>query len=152
MSEFYDENEENYVEIFKTKYYILKNKLNNFLDIGYQLDRNIKKSYLTIHNIMDLVLIYHNFYLCHEYSLLLSAEKIIEKMENIHISQTLPENIYMYISALIFCKTHNSLTVYDNIIQNILEFSNYYYIYCQNNSQNIIQIIELEEELSNINI
>jgi hypothetical protein len=149
MSEFYEENN---IEIFKTKYYILKNKLKNLLDNIYQLDGKIKKSYLTIHNIMDLVLIYHNFYLCHEYSLLLSAEKIIEKMENIDISRTLPENMYMYISALIFCTTHNSLTVYDNIIQNILEFSNYYYIYCQNNSQNIIQIIELEDELSNIDI
>ncbi len=162
MSEFYENDGENVYEIFKMKYYRIKNILNNFL-INDLLNNDLlnnenkiniedKNDYLTICNIMDLVLIFHNFYLCHDNSLLLSAHEIIEKYHTMKPLEILKEVNHIYITVLIFIKTYESLVVYDSIIQNILDFSNYYYIYCDKNSQNMIQMIELEEKLENINI
>ncbi len=170
MSEFYQEDihmtddiEENNFEkrfcIFKHKYVSFKNILKNIIQ-NFILEQRIIinnkdiTNFLTIHNIMNLVVIYHDFFLCNKYSLLSTGEHILEK--NSHLSNNITslskDDKNMYISAFIFVNSYYSLIKYDEFIQNIIDLSNYYESYCKNETKNMVSMIELEEAIDLLNI
>ncbi len=145
---------------FKSKYFEYKNQINDLLTIysnngSLYLTNKNKESFLTIHNIMHLVLIYHDFWLCQKKSLLITAEQILEKYKYIDMNQInslVNEQLNIYISAFIFVNSYYSLGKYDIFIQNILEFIYYYESYCKNIYKNMIEMIEFEEAFTNLSL
>lgn len=166
MSEFYQEdiimennNFEEKFNIFKNKYGYLKSNLHNLIkkyifDQRLIIDNQDILYFLTIHNIMDLVLIYHDYFLCNKHTLFQSAEYILEKYLHLNnnISSLSKDDKNIYISALIFINSYYSCSEYYDFIQDILDLSNYYETYCKNETKNMVAMIELEESLDLLNI
>lgn len=155
MNEFYsnDNDFDMKFNTFKSKYFDCKNQVNDLLTIysnngSLYLTIKNKGSFLTIHNIMHLVLIYHDYWLCNKKSLLVTAEQILEKhkfMDITQINSLVNEQLNIYISAFIFVNSYYSLGKYDIFIQNILDLSEYYDTYCKNSNKSMIEMIEFEE-------
>jgi hypothetical protein len=166
MSEFYDENIDMNKDNFEMQFDIFKNKYINFKNSLYILLQKYVNNYhiimnkedisnfLNIHIIMNLVLIYHDYFLCRKDSLSISGEHILEKYEylNNNISSLSKDDKNIYISAYIFITSIHSLMEYDEFIQQILDLSNYYESYCKNETKNMVAMIELEEALGNLNL
>ncbi len=167
MSEFYEEdvhmnnefNFEMHFNIFKNKYFTFKKNVKIFIE-KYRLEERIitnpqdVSNFLTIHNLMNLVLIYHDYFLCHKYSLLSTAEHILEKNSylNNNIISLSKDDKNMYISAFIFVNSSYSLMEYNDFIQEIFDLSNYYESYCKNETKNMVAMIEFEESFDSLSI
>jgi hypothetical protein len=156
MSEYYDSNHmidddfDMKFNTFKSKYFVCKNQINDLL-INYMNTQRLylnvknKSAFLNIHNIMNLVIIYHDYWFCSKKSLLITAEEILEKYNQIHIIELSNDEINIYISAFIFVNSNYSLMEYNDFIQNILDLSQYYESYCKNSNKSMIEMIEFEE-------
>lgn len=145
---------------FKSKYFACKNQMNHLLT-NYmntlRLNLNVKNKalFLNIHNIMNLVLIYHDYWYCNKKSLLLTAEKILEKYNQVHITglhNLSVDEANLYISTFIFVNSNYSLMEYNDFIQNILDLSEYYESYCKNSNKNMIEMIEFEEAFDTLTL
>jgi hypothetical protein len=145
--------------IFKSKYFTFKQNVKIVLQ-KYRFEERIITNhedishFLTIHNLMNIVLIYHDYFLCHKYSLLLTATHILEK--NAHLNNNITslskDDKNIYISAYIFVNSYYSLVEYNDFIQEILDLSNYYECYCKNETKNMVAMIEFEETFDLLNI
>jgi hypothetical protein len=166
MSEFYEEdidmNESNFeskFDIFKNKYFTFKKNAKILIE-KYRLEERLitnpedVSNFLTIHTLMNVVLIYHDYFLCHKYSLLTTAEHILEKNAylNNNIISLSKDDKNIYISAFIFVNSSYSLMEYNDFIQEILDLSNYYESYCKNETKNMVSMIELEESIDLLSI
>lgn len=162
MSEFFSEEDDFDMKFntFKNKYTTCKNIINDLLT-NYvntkQLYLNIKNKYLfvNIHNIMNLVVIYHDYWYCNKKSLLSTAEEILEKYNEHHINglhYLSVDEVNLYISAFIFVNSYYSLITYDDFIRNMLDLSEYYDTYCKNSNKNMISMIEIEEAFSTLTL
>ncbi len=167
MSEFYEEdvdmneesNFETHFNLFKNKYFTFKKNAKILIE-KYRLEERLitnpedVSNFLTIHNIMNLVIIYHDYFYCRKYSLLISAESIIEKYAylNNNIASLSKDDKNIYISAFIFMNSSYSLMEYNDFIQEILDLSNYYESYCKNETKNMVSMIELEESIDLLSI
>lgn len=167
MSEFYQEDInmdgendfEKKFEIFKYKYFTFKQNIKILIE-KYKLEERLitnpedVSNFLTIHILMNIVLIYHDYFLCHKYSLLSTAEHILEK--NAHLNNNIislsKDDKNIYISAFIFVNSYYSLLEYNDFIQEILDLSNYYESYCKNETKNMVSMIEFEESFDLLNI
>ncbi len=142
---------------FKSKYFNCKNQINDLLT-NYMntellhLNAKNKALFLNIHNIMNLVLIYHDYWFCAKKSLLTTTEEILEKYNLIHIIELSNDEINIYISAFIFVNSYYSLMEYNDFIQNIIDLSNYYESYCKNSNKNMIEMIEFEESFNSLTL
>lgn len=151
-------------DIFKNKYTICKNQINDLLikynnnnEIYLNLKAKNKAIFLNIHNIMNLVVIYHDYWFCRKKSLLSTAEQILEKYNQNQIHMIWLNNLSndetnIYISAFIFVNSNYSLMEYNDFIQNILDLSNYYDSYCKNSNKNMIEMIEFEETFDTLTL
>ncbi len=168
MSEFYEEEDLNMERKndFEDKFNIFKNKYMNFKNSLYiLLQKYVNEqqiilnnedilNFLNIHIIMNLVLIYHDYFLCRKHSLSISATHIIEKYAylNNNILSLSKDDKNIYISAYIFITSIYSLMEYDEFINSIIDLSNHYESYCKNETKNMVSMIELEETLGNLNL
>lgn len=159
MSEFFSEEDDFDMKFntFKNKYFVFKKEIYHLL-IHYineqRLNLNVKNKthFLNIHTIMNLVLIYHDYWYCNKKSLLLTAEEILEKYNQVHINELSNDEINLYISAFIFVNSNYSLMEYNDFIQNILDLSEYYDSYCKNSNKNMIEMIEFEEAFDTLTL
>lgn len=168
MSEFYqdiDMNESNNmdlcmihqsIELFKPKYYLLKNTLhqlcNSFIlfDHDCPIGESELNDYLTIENIMELCRICHDYFLCRNQSIILSAQHILDK---IVITDDSPKDeLYMYFTAYIFMIIVNEPHKHQDLFDLIMDVSNYYSIYLNGQEKIVFEMIGLEEMLSNIRL
>jgi hypothetical protein len=145
---------------FKSKYFASKKIINDLLT-NYIIENRLhindknKSTFLNIHIIMNLVIIYHDYWYCNKKSLLLTAEEILEKYNQNHINGfngLSNDEINLYISAFIFVSSNYSLMEYNDFIQNILDLSEYYESYCKNSNKNMIEMIEFEEAFDTLTL
>jgi hypothetical protein len=162
MSEFFSEEDDFDMKFntFKSKYFASKKIINDLLTnymntLRLHLNVKNKALFLNIHNIMNLVLIYHDYWYCNKKSLLLTAEEILEKYNQVHMNglhYLSVDEVNLYISAFIFVNSNYSLMEYNDFIQNILDLSEYYESYCKNSNKNMISMIEFEEAFDTLTL
>ncbi len=167
MSEFYESNdmiEDEYdnssidinVQKFKFKYNELKKLLNHLISLyilfedDFYVNKNDQSKYLKICNIMELCRIFHDYYLCRNFSILSTAYHIIEK--SVITDDIVDEDLFMYCTAYIFIKLNDEPHKHEELFYLILDISEYYEKYLYNHSKYLFDMIELEEELDNISL
>lgn len=155
MSEFFSDKDDFDMRFntFKSKYFAFKKTIHDLLtnyvnELRLNINAKNKDHFLNIHNIMNLVIIYHDYWYCNKKSLLLTAEEILEKYNQVYMTglhYLSVDEANLYISAFIFVNSNYSLMEYNDFIQNILDLSDYYDSYCKNSNKNMISMIEFEE-------
>ncbi len=162
MSEFYSDEDDFDMRFntFKSKYFaskkIIHDLLTNYVNTQ-RLNLNVKNKalFLNIQNIMNLVIIYHDYWYCNKKSLLLTAEEILEKYRDVYITglhNLSVDEANIYISAFIFVNSYYSLMEHDDFIRNMLDLSEYYDSYCKNSNKNMIEMIEFEEAFTTLTL
>ncbi len=164
MSEFYgnmdiDNNHdkptiETNMVIFKEKYFSLKKELIHLCEslILFDSESPFQKSeiipFLTIDNIMELCRICHDYFLCRNQSILLSAQHILDK---IVITDDSPKDeLHMYFTAYIFMTIEVEPHKHDVLFDLIMDVSNYYATYLHGHEKLVFDMITLEESLSTL--
>jgi hypothetical protein len=156
MSEFYPfrSQEESNIELFKTKYNALKVELYQLCDGLILFDHDCPFStsevsrYLIIENIMELCRICHDYFLCHNISILSSAQHILDKI--VLTDDSTKDELHMYFTAYLFMNIESEPHKYQDLFDLIMDVSNFYATYLNGQEKMVFEVISLEESISNM--